>query len=185
MYLSYRDKLSKNIVRGTNYKNKKGQKLFCIKNNFSEEVQASEIIDLYLISYWCFVSYLSEANFGDGENGSNSVIGSVCFRVSGYCSLVVRRASPFTRLSRKSEWLICAKKILKRIRKERNVNCVHSLYCGVEQFLVVKITWKESCGRKSNKLTMTNILSSEQKEKTPSPLVVLSSTWSFVASSTS
>ena len=75
------------------------------------------MIDLCLISYCCFVSYLSEANFGDGENGPNSVIGSVCFRVSGYCSIVVRCASPFTRLSRKSEWLICAKKFSQKDQK--------------------------------------------------------------------
>ena len=64
-----------------------------------------------------FVSYLSEANFGDGENGPNSVISSVCFRVSRYCAIVVRCASPFTRLSRKSEWLICAKKFPQKDQK--------------------------------------------------------------------
>ena len=47
------------------------------------------------------MSYLSEANFGDGENGSNSVISSVGICVSGYCAEVVRRAPSFARLSRK------------------------------------------------------------------------------------
>ena len=44
------------------------------------------------------MSYLSEANFGDGENGSNSLICSVCICVSGHCAEVVRRAPSFTRL---------------------------------------------------------------------------------------
>ena len=44
------------------------------------------------------MSYLSEANFGDGENGSNSLICSVGIRISGHCAKVVRRAPSFTRL---------------------------------------------------------------------------------------
>ena len=85
------------------------------------------------------MSYLSEANFGDGENGSNSVISSVCFRVSGYCSIVVRCASPFTRLSRKSEWLICAKKFSQKDQKGEECELC-SILSIVEQFSVVKIT---------------------------------------------
>ena len=85
------------------------------------------------------MSYLSEANFGDGENGPYSVISSVGFRVSRYCALVVRSASSFTRLKVRMVDLCKNVSCLKRIRKEMALNCVYSLFFGCENHLKRKL----------------------------------------------